>query len=117
VGHLVRRVAPLYVRCQARDLGISTQVKSPHFGRPTLYLYDRVQGGVGLSELLFGGYREIFAAALEVARGCGCRGGCPACVGPPEEVGPLGKETAVRILEHLVRGPDLVPCEPEPEES
>lgn len=111
VGHLVRRVAPLYVRCQPSDLGISTQVKSPHFRRPSLYLYDRVQGGVGLSELLFQGHRDVLRAALEVARACRCQAGCPACVGPPEEVGPLGKETAVRVLEHLVGGPELESCE------
>ncbi len=105
VGHLVRRVAPLYVRCQPRDLGISAQVKSPHFECPALFLYDRVQGGVGLSELLFAGYREVLTAALAVVRGCGCQGGCPACVGPPEEVGPLGKSTAIAILEHLAGGP------------
>ena len=111
VGHLVRRVAPLYVRCQPRDLGISTQVKSPHFNQPALYLYDRVQGGVGLSELLFAGYREVLAAALAVVRGCRCQGGCPACVGPPEEVGPLGKRTATAILEHLAGGPAPTPGE------
>jgi len=106
VGQLVRRVAPLYVRCQPSDLGISTQVKSPHFGRPSLFLYDRVQGGVGLSERLFQGFADVFRAALAVARACACRAGCPACVGPPEEVGPLGKETAVRILEHLANNAD-----------
>ncbi|MFT7486601.1 MAG: DEAD/DEAH box helicase domain-containing protein [Candidatus Paceibacteria bacterium] len=117
VGHLVRRVAPLYVRCQPNDLGISTQVKAPHFKRPALFLYDRVQGGVGLSDLLFLGHREVLRAALAVAQGCACRNGCPACVGPVEEVGPLGKETAVRILGHLVRGPDLCSVDVPEEES
>jgi len=111
VGNLVRRVAPLYVRCQPRDLGISTQVKSPHFRRPALFLYDRVQGGVGLSELLFHGHGEVLRAALEVATRCACRAGCPACVGPPEEVGPLGKETALRVLAHLASGPAPRPIE------
>jgi DEAD/DEAH box helicase domain-containing protein len=105
VGHLVRRVAPLFVRCQPRDLGISTQVKSAHFKAPALYLYDRVSGGVGLSDLLFDEFRSVLAAARDVALGCPCSAGCPACVGPPGEVGPAGKETALRILEHLVSGP------------
>ncbi len=111
VGHLVRRVAPLYVRCQPRDLGISTQVKSPHFDRPALYLYDRVSGGVGLAELLFAEFRQVLSAARDVARDCPCSAGCPACVGPPQEVGPLGKETALRILEHLIAGPAPKPVE------
>lgn len=105
VGNLVRRVAPLFVRCEPRDLGLSTQVRSPHFRRPALFLYDRVQGGVGLAELVFQGARELLGAALEVVLACGCERGCPACVGPVEEVGPLGKETATKILRHLARGP------------
>ena len=105
-GQLLRRVAPLFVRCQPSDLGISTQVRSPHFERPTIFLYDRVQGGVGLSELCFQTHRQLLSAALEVVRACACEGGCPACVGPRAEVGPFGKETVRRILEHLVSGPE-----------
>ena len=55
-------------------------------------------------------HREVVLAALEVARRCECRLGCPACVGPVEEVGALGKETALRVLEHLGSGPALVPA-------
>jgi DEAD/DEAH box helicase domain-containing protein len=104
IGALMRRVAPLYLRCGPRDLGISTQVRSPHFGCPALFLYDRVQGGVGLSDLLYGDARCVLEAALDVAKGCACERGCPACVGPPEEVGPSGKQTAIRILRHLANG-------------
>jgi len=104
IGALMRRVAPLYLRCGPRDLGISTQVRSPHFGCPALFLYDRVQGGVGLSDLLYGDARSVLEAALDVAEGCACERGCPACVGPPEEVGPAGKQTAIRILRHLAHG-------------
>ncbi len=105
VGHLLRRIAPLYLRCKPSDLGISTQVKSPHFKEPTLYLYDRVQGGVGLSLLFFRDSRAILTAAREVLEHCACDSGCPVCVGPPEEVGNRGKETALKILEHLSSGP------------
>ena len=123
LGDLLRRVAPLFIRCQPSDLGLSSHVKSPHFGRPTLFLYDKVQGGVGLGELLFNAHRDLLGAALDVVTRCSCPGGCPACVGPPAEVGPLGKETVVRLLQHLGSGPmptaadagDLeAPCEEEP---
>ncbi len=105
VGELVRRVAPLFVRCQPSDLGLSSHVRSPHFGRPTLFLYDKVQGGVGLAELLYEGFRDLVLAALDVVLRCGCEGGCPACVGPTAEVGPEGKEMVARILRHLAGGP------------
>ena len=115
VGDLVRRVAPLYLRCQPADLGLSSHVRSPHFRKPTLFLYDRVQGGVGLSEILFREYHSLLSAAREVVESCDCPRGCPSCVGPIDEVGPLGKETAIRILVHLAEGarplPSPVPVE------
>ncbi len=101
VGKLVRHVAPLFLRCQSSDLGLSAQVKSKHFKRPALVFYDKVQGGVGLSDLLYERHREVLAAALEVVSRCACEQGCPVCVGPPEESGVLGKATAIGILEHL----------------
>jgi ATP-dependent helicase YprA (DUF1998 family) len=70
VGSLLRRIAPLSVRCQPQDLGLSTHVRSPHFLRPTLFLYDRVQGGVGLAEALFLERRALFETALDVVSRC-----------------------------------------------
>jgi DEAD/DEAH box helicase domain-containing protein len=104
IGGLVRRVAPLFLRCQPQDLGLSTEIRSTHFARPALHLYDRVQGGVGLADLLFEGHREVLQAALEVVRRCECRSGCPACVGPPQEAGILAKDAAISVLEHLCAG-------------
>lgn len=119
VGVLLRRVAPLFLRCQPTDLGLSTQIRSPHFVRPAIFLYDRVMGGVGLSEVLFQGAGQVLEAALEVVRSCACERGCPACVGPPEEVGFAGKALAVRVLAHLACGGPALPAplgdEPEPE--
>lgn len=33
---------------------------------------------------------------------CGCKAGCPVCVGPPMEVGDSGKQGVVRLLEHAL---------------
>jgi DEAD/DEAH box helicase domain-containing protein len=109
VGALVRRVAPLFLRCQPSDLGLATEVRSPTFGRPTIVLYDRVQGGVGLSDVLFDAHREVLTAALSIVEHCACRAGCPACVGPAAESGALGKQAALRVLSHLARGARPLP--------
>ena len=101
LANLLRRMAPLHIRCSASDLGISSHVKSPHFQRPTLFLFDRVQGGVGLSSLLLEAFPVLVRTALGVVQRCACREGCPACVGPRAQVGPEGKETVLRLLEHL----------------
>jgi len=113
VGRLLRRVAPLFLRCQPSDLGLSTEVRSSHFGMPAIHLYDRVPGSVGLGTWLFREHADVVAAALDVVERCACVQGCPACVGPVEEVGPMGKETAARVLAFLARAPaaDAVPAE------
>ncbi|MEY2746822.1 MAG: hypothetical protein RL112_1864, partial [Planctomycetota bacterium] len=112
-GEILRRVAPLWLRCSPSDLGLSSQVRSPHFQRPTLYLYDAVQGGVGLSEALHASWRDLVRSALDVVAHCPCDSGCPGCVGPREEVGPLGKSTALGVLHHLAEGPEPVAADPE----
>ncbi len=104
-GSLLRRVAPLFVRCQPQDLGIASNVRSPHFGCPTVFLYDRVQGGVGLSALVFAGAVDLFGAALEVVERCACERGCPACVGPLLEVGPRGKELVAVLARAMLAVP------------
>ena len=115
VARLLRRVAPLFLRCQPSDLGLSCEVRSSHFRRPAIFLYDRVPGSVGLGAALFREHRAIVDAAEDVLARCGCTLGCPACVGPPDEVGALGKETAAAVLAHLGAGPALRagPIEPE----
>ncbi len=110
VGKLLRRVAPLFVHCSPEDLGLASQIRSPHFRRPALFLYDRVMGGVGLSEILFQEHRALLNAAREVLEHCECASGCPACSGPPEESGALGKELARTLLGHLARDPEPVEC-------
>ncbi len=102
VGRLLRRVSPLFLRCQPSDLGLSSEIRSGHFQMPAIYLYDRVPGSVGLGGALFRDHREVLAAALEVVSNCECALGCPACIGPVEEVGTRGKEVALRVLGHLV---------------
>ncbi len=49
---------------------------------PTVYLYDHLPGGLGLSEPLWRRQAELVAQARDLVSRCDCRAGCPACVGP-----------------------------------
>jgi DEAD/DEAH box helicase domain-containing protein len=82
LGVLIRLIAPVYLLCDPRDLGIAERVRDPHFGIPALYVYDKYPGGAGLSEALSRKTAELFAAALSVVERCPCASGCPSCVGP-----------------------------------
>jgi len=81
-GTLIKSIAPVYLLCDPRDLGIAERVRDPHFALPALYIYDKYPGGTGLAEALSNKIAEVFAAAHRAAADCPCGTGCPSCVGP-----------------------------------
>ena len=62
-------------------------------------MYDSYPGGVGLSEKLYELHEDLLAAAKELILSCPCEAGCPSCVGPVLEVGELGKQSTIKILD------------------
>jgi DEAD/DEAH box helicase domain-containing protein len=94
-GRLIHEMAPAFLMCDIRDLGIAERVRDPHFGQPTLYLFDHYPGGTGLAEGLSGILPAVLAAASERLGACPCSDGCPSCIGVDfpsgEGEAPLGK--------------------------
>jgi DEAD/DEAH box helicase domain-containing protein len=97
LSQVLVRVAPLFLMCDPRDLGVVAELKSPHTGAPTIYLFDKYPGGVGLSPRLYELHEQLLAAAAETIAGCACPEGCPSCVGPRAEVGLSGKASALAM--------------------
>lgn len=77
---LLVAMAPL-VMSDRHDIG--GIVDSAQLGVPTIFLYDRYEGGVGYSRCAFDAAAELLRRALELVEGCECESGCPACVSPP----------------------------------
>jgi DEAD/DEAH box helicase domain-containing protein len=98
LARLARTTAALLLMSDPRDLGVLAQVQAPFTGQPTLYLYDAVPGGVGLTERLFGLVDELLRACRQAVETCPCTDGCPACVGPAIEVGVRGKAIVGELL-------------------
>jgi DEAD/DEAH box helicase domain-containing protein len=108
LGNLLVNVAPVFLMCDPRDVRVVTQVRSPFTGRPTVFLYETAPGGVGFAERLFSIRDELLSAARGLAAACGCRAGCPSCVGPQNEVAGDPKRSALTMLTALV-GEALAP--------
>jgi DEAD/DEAH box helicase domain-containing protein len=87
-----------------RDLGLVSQIRSPHHEAPTIYLYEAVPGGVGLSERLWKRHDELLAGAADLITACACDAGCPACTGPRLEPHVNAKLLALRLLADLGAG-------------
>jgi DEAD/DEAH box helicase domain-containing protein len=100
-GRAIQTVAAILLMVDPRDLGLVTQVRSPHAESPTIYLYEAVPGGIGLSERLWERHTELLDRAAELIDGCDCDGGCPACTGPRLEPGVDAKALARRLLVEL----------------
>jgi DEAD/DEAH box helicase domain-containing protein len=101
LANLLVNLAPLFLMCDPRDLRSETEIRSPFTGEPTVYLYERNPGGVGLSEKLFYTRRELVEAARELLAGCACPNGCPSCVGAHHLVGFEGKASTLDLFRRL----------------
>lgn len=105
VANVLVHIAPLYLMCDPYDIRVVPQVKAVHNQKPTVFFYDRYPGGVGLSERLYDVHDTLLKQAQQLIRQCTCLSGCPACVGPMEEVGILGKQLSIELLQRLVTNP------------
>ncbi|MEW5796649.1 MAG: DEAD/DEAH box helicase [Candidatus Zixiibacteriota bacterium] len=102
LANILGKIAPLWVMCDTRDLRSISQVRAPFTERPTVYIYENIPGGVGLSQKLYTESERLFDACLHHVSHCPCLAGCPSCVGPPMEVGDGGKEGVMKLLEYML---------------
>lgn len=79
---LLAGVAPIFLMCDPRDLGLVTEPQGPTSGLPIITLYETTPGGVGYAEQLCAAMPDLLVAAHDLAQACPCESGCPACVGP-----------------------------------
>jgi DEAD/DEAH box helicase domain-containing protein len=81
-GAMIRNIAPIFLLCDPRDLGLACRVKDPHFAAPAINIYDKYPGGTGLAESLSHKTGELLHSVYQAIQGCRCKSGCPSCVGP-----------------------------------
>lgn len=99
---LLENVIPLYILCDRKDVRTHWELKDEINELPTIYFYDCVPGGMGLSEKLYEILPEIFNAALKLIKGCDCTNGCPSCIGPIYgKMGNLIKQSTEYLLSKI----------------
>jgi len=102
----MRQVAQLLLMCDRQDIGISIgngeEKELPD--EPRIFIYDNYPGGIGFSEPLYGMHDDLLSRTRELIAGCECQHGCPTCVGPVGNTGPLAKMVALRILDLIAEG-------------
>jgi DEAD/DEAH box helicase domain-containing protein len=92
------QVAPLFLMCDPSDIAVWPEVKSTFTNAPTVYLYDRVPGGIGFSKRLFHMHEQLLGNAAHLISRCPCEHGCPSCVGPQHSREPNAKMATLRLI-------------------
>ncbi|MDJ0975026.1 MAG: DEAD/DEAH box helicase [Planctomycetota bacterium] len=122
LANLTHDLASMLLMCDGRDLGVvmgdrtrewflkptapgAIQPDPPDRFEPTVFLYDQYSGGIGLAEALFPLLPRLLDGARDRLAACACERGCPACVGPEQEVGPRAKAIAAQMLELMRSAP------------
>jgi len=99
LAHALHTVAAIGLMIDPRDLGYVLGNRTdpdapPSKGRidgsttaepgfdPTIFLFDRIAGGIGLAPRIFEEREELLRRTRELLQGCDCKDGCPTCVGP-----------------------------------
>lgn len=98
IAYTMRNLVPLYVMCDSADVSVFSMVRDPFSKQPTIYVYDRFQGGIGLSKKLYLREKVLLKATKQHIQSCPCKTGCPSCVGPTLEGTLHSKESALKIL-------------------
>jgi DEAD/DEAH box helicase domain-containing protein len=94
----MKQVAQLLLMCDGHDIGISIDTEEHN---PRIFIYDNYPGGIGFSAPLHRLHDELLGATRRLIDECPCDSGCPGCVGPVGNTGPLAKAAALRILDLL----------------
>lgn len=101
VTHALKNIVPMFVMCDPSDVFVVPQIKSEHTDRPTIYLYDRYPGGVGLSDEIYSKLERILTETKQLIQSCACEHGCPSCIGTDVSV-KTGKKDAIKLLDQFI---------------
>jgi DEAD/DEAH box helicase domain-containing protein len=118
----MRQVAQLLLMGDGHDIGISIdgsegatgaggagEAGREGTGPSRIFIYDNYPGGIGFSEPLFRMHGQLLEGTRSLIGECDCENGCPGCVGPIGNTGPLAKAAALRILDLLLERRSAIP--------
>ncbi|MGC8721934.1 MAG: DEAD/DEAH box helicase [Caldisericaceae bacterium] len=106
VEHSMVGIMPLIVVCDRNDLGGVSHPLHPDTGLATIFVYDGIEGGVGLTEKGYEHIEELLTSSLKSIASCPCKDGCPSCIYSPKcgnENSPLSKKGAIILLEDILK--------------
>jgi DEAD/DEAH box helicase domain-containing protein len=103
--HAAIGLLPLYAMCDRWDIGGVSTPWHPDTGFATIFVYDGVPGGAGITARAFETDDAWWRTTRDAIASCACDDGCPSCVQSPKCGNgnePLDKTGAVALLDALL---------------
>ena len=105
--HALIGIFPLLALADRWDIGGISYELYPTFASPTIFIYDGIAGGIGISKKGFSEIEKLLSKTLSLISSCKCDDGCPSCVQSPKCGNgnrPLDKDGAKFLLHKLIEG-------------
>ncbi len=102
--HAAIGIFPLLVMADRNDLGGLSTPYHYQTGAASIFIYDGIPGGAGLTRSAFERAEQLFEYTKDVIELCPCRSGCPSCVQSPKCGSgnrPIDKAAAYELLTFL----------------
>ncbi|CAN5883689.1 DEAD/DEAH box helicase [soil metagenome] len=99
--HAAIGLLPLFAMCDRWDIGGVSTAWHPDTGSATIFVYDGVPGGAGITARAFDTDAVWWTTTRDAIAGCPCDDGCPSCVQSPKcgnGNDPLDKAGAIALL-------------------
>ena len=84
VEHGLIGIYPLFAMNDRWDIGGLSTPFYPQFAKPTIFVYDGYEGGVGYSEVGFYKLEQMIESTYKNIAKCQCINGCPSCIYSPK---------------------------------
>lgn len=94
-------ILPLFASCDRWDIGGVSTVLHQDTESTTIFIYDGLSGGAGISEFGYHNAGQWIKATLDAVATCRCESGCPSCIQSPKCGNgnePLDKRGAIAVL-------------------
>ncbi len=106
IAYIMRNITPLFTLSDITDIHVQHQTRSSFSGKPAVYIYDSIPGGIGISDRIYDIIDTIIDESITVIARCNCENGCPGCIGPiPHDSGDA-KALVVEVLRTLTSEPE-----------
>ncbi|MGC9079354.1 MAG: DEAD/DEAH box helicase [Nanopusillaceae archaeon] len=80
IEHNIIKISPIVTNVDSQELGGYSYPIHPQTNKPTIFIYEGYESGVGLSEILFNNIEKLIKKSIRSVFACKCLDGCPKCI-------------------------------------